>query len=383
MIYLPAEFPQETDLCYLNHAAVAPWPKCAAEAAQRFAFENMTVGAERYHDWMETLSELRERLRWLINAQSADDIALVKNTSEGLSFVAAGLQWAPGDEIVGIADDFPSNRVVWESLASRGVRFVSVDTNAADDPEGALLAAFSEKTRLLAVSSVHFATGVRLDLDRLSRACREREVLLCLDAIQSLGAFSFDIQATPADFVIADGHKWMLGPEGLGLFYVNPAIRDSLTLTQFGWAMREQASDYSTAPWKPAPNARRFECGTPNMLGAQVLHASLGLLQQVGFVEIEKNIRKNVALLRDSIKSLEGVSVRTPDHQDRQAGIVSFHIEGLDLTLLWQALMAERVVCAARGGFLRFSPHFYTRTAVIERAASTLQKVMNNMRCQR
>ena len=380
MLYLPAEFPQDNELCYLNHAAVSPWPKCAAEAVQRFAFENMTCGAEKYPQWMQISQELRERLRWLLNATSVDDIALVKNTSEGLSFVAQGLPWKHGDQVIGIADDFPSNRVVWESLESQGVEFVQVDTNATDDPEAALIDQISEKTRLLAISTVHFATGVRLDLQRLSDACQSSGVLLCLDAIQSLGAIRLDVQATPADFVIADGHKWMLGPEGLAVFYVNPNIREKLKLTQFGWAMRQDPGDYSPGPWEPAHSAKRFEAGSPNMLGIHALHASLGLQQQIGSEEIEQMLLKNIDLLRTSLNSVEDLKLRTPSDSSRSAGILSMRVGGIESDVLWKRLMEKRVICASRGGFLRLSPHFYTRKQVLDRASEIIQQVIQDIR---
>jgi selenocysteine lyase/cysteine desulfurase len=357
---------------------VSPWPRRAAEAVQQFAFANMSVGAEHYPDWLHTDRDLRERLRWLINAPSPDDIALVKNTSEGLSFVAAGLDWNAGDEIVGIAGDFPSNRIVWESLAERGVRFVSVDTNAAADPEGALIEQLNARTRLLAVSSVHYATGLRLDMQRLSQACRERGVLLCVDAIQSLGAVPFDLAETPADFVVADGHKWMLGPEGLGLFYVNPALRDALRLTQFGWAMCANPGDFSQKTWQPAASARRFECGSPNMLGIHALHASMGVLQEVGMQEVEAMLQRNVQTLCDAVGTIERVRIVTPQEAQRRAGIFSFSVEGVDSDALWRKLMDARVVCASRGGYLRFSPHFYTRQEVLERAVGILQDLIND-----
>jgi cysteine desulfurase / selenocysteine lyase len=372
MLYLPAEFPQDPELCYLNHAAVAPWPKRAAEAVQRFAFENMTSGATHYPQWIKVERQLRERLAWLINADSADDIALVKNTSEGLSFVAAGLDWRPGERIVGIADDFPSNRVVWEALHDRGVHFDTVDTNAADDPERALIAAITPDTRLMAISSVHFATGVRLDLPRIAAACRERGVLLCVDAIQSLGALRFDLQQVPADFVVADGHKWMLGAEGLGLFYVRPALRERLRLTQFGWAMREQPGDYSANPWSPAESARRFECGSPNMLGIQVLSESLGLLQEVGWQTVEARLQTITDRLIEQLTALPGCRLRTPSDWLRRAGIVSFDFEGKDSEQLHNELMKAGVICASRGGFVRFSPHFYTRDEVVDNAVRQL-----------
>lgn len=373
MLYLPAEFPLEPDLCYLNHAAVSPWPRRTAESVQRFAFENMTRGAQRYPGWMAVEQRLRERLAWLLNAPSPDDIALVKNTSEGLSFVAAGIDWAAGDRIIGIADDFPSNRVVWESLADQGVLFDSVDTNAAVDPEQALIEQITTDTRLMAVSSVHFATGVRLDLARLSAACRAAGVLLCVDAIQSLGAVEFDLQKVPADFVVADGHKWMLAPEGLGVFYVNPAIRDRLRLTQFGWAMRENPADYAPGSWEIARSARRFECGSPNMLGIHGLEASLSLLQEVGFERIENMLQANIDYLIELLSAIPRVQITTDLQRKRRSGILSFQVDGIHTDQLYQALMEQQVVCASRGGAIRFSPHFHTRREALEQAIGRLK----------
>jgi len=377
MLYLPSEFPLDPEICYLNHAAVSPWPRRTAEAVQRFAFENLTRGAQGYLEWMKVEHRLRERLAWLINAPSPDDIALVKNTSEGLSFVASGIEWNPGDRIVGIADDFPSNRVVWESLGDRGVAFDSVGINAAADPEQALIDRIQSETRLMAVSSVHFATGLRLDLARLSRACRDQGVLLCVDAIQSLGAMRFDLNEVPADFVSADGHKWMLAPEGLGLLYVNPAIRDSLKLHEFGWAMRERPGDYGTGSWMPAPNARRFECGSPNMLGIHALDASLSLLQEMGFEAIEKLLRANIEKLREQLAKIPGIRFVTPADPAHSAGILSFQVDGRDSTALYRQLMARDVICANRGGHVRFSPHFHTREETLTAAVAHLRDILS------
>ncbi len=371
--YLPGEFALDTDLCYLNHAAVAPWPRRTALAVERFARENMTRGAADYPRWLEVEQRLRERAAWLLGADTSDDIALLKNTSEGLSFVAGGLDWRPGERIVGIADDFPSNRVVWESLGERGVVFDAVDIHVAD-PEAALIARLGDDTRLLAVSSVHFATGLRLDLARLSAACRARDVLLCVDAIQSLGALPFDLRESPADFVVADGHKWLLGPEGVALFYVNPAVRERLRPIEFGWAMREQRGDYGTGTWTIAHSARRYECGSPNMLGIHGLEASLSLLQEIGMSRVSEHLLANVAHLRQGVAAIPGARIVTPAERERHAGILAFDVEGIDSEALHRRLMARGVICACRGGKVRFSPHFHSREATLDKALEILRE---------
>jgi len=370
-------FALDPELVYLNHAAVAPWPAASADAAAAFAAENAHIGAEHYPRWLTVETRLRERLARLINAASPDDIALVKNTSEALSLVAHGLDWRDGDEIVGIAGDFPSNRVVWESLAGHGVRFVTVDILASPDPEAALAAAFSERTRLLAASSVHYAAGLRLDLERLGRLCRERGVLFCVDAIQSLGAIPFDVVACQADFVAADGHKWLLGPEGLGLFYCRPELRERLALHQFGWHMVAAAGDFDAPDWRPADSARRFECGSPNMLAAHALEASLALIEHAGVEHIFAQLLSLNGYLLDKAAEYGLFPVRPHDLATRGSGIVTLAIGGADAPTLWQKLLARRIVTAPRGGGIRFSPHLHNTPEQIDRALAELHALLN------
>ncbi len=360
--WLGQEFPLRPDLTYLNHAAVGVWPQRTAEAVKAFADENMVQGAADYPRWMKSERQLRGRLQRLLNASSADDIALVKNTSEALSLIAYGLEWRPGDNIVSTNQEFPSNRMVWESLQARGVALRLADVSG-DDPEAAMLALCDERTRLLTVSSVQYGTGLRMDLNRLGRFCRAQEILFCIDAIQSLGALQFDIEACQTDFVVADGHKWMLGPEGLALFYSRPKARDALGLLQYGWHMAERAGDFDADQWSPAASARRFEPGSPNMLGIHALNASLSLLQDVGMVQVEAGVLKNAEALMAWVKANPELELITPTAPGRYAGIVAFHHLHLDRdghAGLYRRLMANGVVCAHRAGGIRFSPHFYS-----------------------
>ncbi|KAB7627608.1 aminotransferase class V-fold PLP-dependent enzyme [Alkalilimnicola sp. S0819] len=359
------EFPQDPQLIYLNHAGVGPWPRRTAAAVQRFAEENVRWGARHYPRWLQTEQVLREQLGRLINVP-AEDVALVKNTSEGLSLVAYGLGWQAGDEVIINGDEFPSNRIVWESLAREYgvlVRDVTLDR---EDPEGSLIAAMSARTRLLAVSSVQYGTGLRMDLGRLGEACREAGALFCVDAIQSLGALRFDAQAIGADFVIADGHKWLLGPEGLGLFYARPELRDQLQLRQFGWHMVAAAGDYDRKDWAPAPDARRFEAGSPNMLGVHGLSASLSLLEEVGYAEVERRVLANSGYLVERIRAESALELLSA--ADRRAGIVTFRRRETDTATLYRALVKEGIPCAHRAGGVRFSPHFYNTPQQIDAA---------------
>lgn len=368
------EFPQEPGLRYLNHAAVAPWPRRASQAVSAFAEQNMRVGARDYPQWLQLEQRLRTRLTRLLNAPSSADVALVKNTSEALSFVAFGLDWRSGDQVVISDQEFPSNRVVWEALRPQGVEVIEVSL-AGSDPEAALLAACTARTRLLAISAVQYASGLRLDMTRLGTGCQQRGVLLCIDAIQQLGAQPFDVQASQCAFAMADGHKWMLGAEGLGVFYCRRDLREQLKLHEYGWHMLEDVGNYDRRDWQPAQSARRFECGSPNMLGAVALEASLALLEEVGLAQVASLIEARIARLHAGIAALPGASLLSPPEPARRAGILTFSLVGWEHPRLFEALKQQQVVCAQRGGGIRLSPHFYTPEQVIEETLELLRRL--------
>jgi cysteine desulfurase/selenocysteine lyase len=368
------EFAQARDLRYLNHAAVGPWPKRTAAAVQKFAEENVLLGARDYPDWMKVEQRLRERLARVLNAPSTDDIALVKNTSEALSFVAFGLDWKAGDNVIISDEEFPSNRVVWEALKPQGVEVIQVSLQGAD-PEGALLAACGPRTRLLSISSVQFATGTRVDIERLGQGLKQRGVLFCVDAIQHIGALPFDVQASQCDFAMADGHKWMCSPEGLGVFYCRAELRPRLQLHEFGWHMLEHSGDYERDQWQPAASAQRFECGSPNTLGAMALDASLSLLEEVGIDQIGKAVTDRVMWLEEGLSTIDGVCLHSTRTAERRSGILTFSLDHKPTADVWQQLMRDQVVCLPRGPGIRFSPHFYTQSRVIEETLAIVKRI--------
>ena len=362
-----SEFPLAEGLVYLNHAAVAPWPQRTANAVAAFARENTDVGARNYPRWLQKEQELRSQAAKLLNA-SGEDIAFTKNTSEGLSIVAYGFPWRSGDNVVVPRDEFPSNRIVWQSLAARGVETREVDLSGAQDPEAVLVAGMDRRTRLLAVSSVQFATGLRMDLARLGEMCRARDVAFCVDAIQGLGALPHDVTAMNIDFLAADAHKWLLGPEGIALFYCRPQWRDQLAMYEFGWHMVEDISDFERRDWVPAKSARRFEPGSPNMIGIHALSASLSLLTQIGMQIIERRVLERSQHLFDRLDALPLIELITPTARGRYGGIVTFRAPQVDAGALFAALQARDVVCAQRAGGIRFSPHFYTPLSALDEA---------------
>ncbi|MDQ6994376.1 MAG: aminotransferase class V-fold PLP-dependent enzyme [Mariprofundaceae bacterium] len=377
---LAYEFPLQSGLAYLNHAAVGVWSRRTAEAVHTFADENMFQGATDYPKWMKVEQALRQQLTELLHAESVDDIALLKNTSEGLSVIAYGMDWQRGDNVVISNQEFPSNRIVWQSLQEHGVEVRTADI-ACDDPEAALLACCDTHTRLLSISSVQYGTGLRMDLQRLGEACLKHNVFFCVDAIQSLGALSIDVQAIHADAVIADAHKWLLGPEGLAVFYISPAWREKLKLHQFGWHMVENIGDFDATSWQTASSARRFEAGSPNMLGIHALHASLTLLLDIGIDHIERMVLERSSALIDMVLEDKNLQLLSPSQWERCSGIVTFRFKSLNQQQhieLYQRLMKKQVICAYRANGIRFSPHFYTPYACFDLAWSRMMACCND-----
>jgi selenocysteine lyase/cysteine desulfurase len=175
---------------------------------------------------------------------------------------------------------------------------------------------------------------------------------------------------------MADGHKWLLGPEGLGVFYCRSDLRDQLKLHEYGWHMLEHAGDYERSDWQPANSAQRFECGSPNLLGAMALEASLSLLEEVGIVTVAQALAERIDHLQRELSAMPGAELLSPTDPSRRAGILTFRIDGIDNSTLFQRLKEEQVVCALRGGGIRFSPHFYTPPAVIEQSLAVVRGLL-------
>ena len=353
------EFPVNKSLIHLNHAAVAPWPTRTTEAVIRFAQENNQVSSKYFNAWLESEKHLRELARELVGAGHADDIALVKNTSEGLSMVAHGFPWQRGDNVVISDEEFPSNRVVWESLKNKGVEVRRVSLPCPGDIERALIDATDSSTRLLSISSVQFASGLKTDLQRLGEFCNQRDIAFCVDAIQGLGVFPHDVQSMHIDFLVADGHKWLLSPEGLAVFYCAPEWRERLELHEYGWRMLEDPFDMMKKDWKPVATAQRFECGTQNSIAIAAMEQSLLLLLEVGIDEIWKRVRERTELLFDLVTAHDDLQLISCNAENRYAGITIFKHKNNSDQQLYEELSKNNVLCAMRGGGIRFSPHFY------------------------
>jgi len=375
---ISAQFPSKNHGTYFNHAAVGPWPLCAAEAVQQFAEENAQRGPTGYSQWIKREERLREHLVMLLSAPSVDDIALLKNTTECISTVAWGLDWKRGDNVVVLEGEFPSNLLPWLAQSERGVKVRRVDPRETENAEAGLISAMDENTRLLAVSSVRWSDGFRLNLKTLGKACRNRDILFLVDAIQQLGALRLDVESCHIDFLAADAHKWLLGPEGVAVFYTSQQARPLLALRQQGWHMYDNPFHFNRTDWTPAATARRFEAGSPNSLGQVAMNASLELLLETGLAEVEKRVLSNTGALVDGLRQIPGVAIQSDTRSDRRSGIVNFNAEQLTPARIHAALMQRSIYCTVRGPGVRLSPHFYQGEAEIEPVVSHIAEVLRN-----
>jgi selenocysteine lyase/cysteine desulfurase len=353
------QFPILEQGLYFNHAAVGPWPRCAAEAVQSFAEENLRQGSADYRRWYARENELRKNLAELTGADAADDIALLKNTTEGICAVAFGLDWRDSDNVVLPRGEFPSNRLPWLAQADKGVEIREIDIRSAAHAETALIDALDHNTRVLTVSAVQWDDGLRLNLALLGEACRKRNILFFVDAIQQLGALPIDVEACQIDFLAADAHKWLLAPEGIAVFYSRDEARAQLQLLQRGWHMFDQPWQFEREDWTPSRSARQFEAGSPNTLGQAAFNASAGLLLDHGMENVSLRVLANTDQLIRSLQDLPATRLCSPVAPERRSGIVRFTHERFPTQELYQRLTGAGVSCVIRGCAIRLSPHFY------------------------
>lgn len=355
------QFPVTENLVYLNHAGVAPLPRCVAESMMAWTEEAMRWGSYYYDRWLETYEGLRLAAARLIGA-SRDEIAIVKNTSEGIAAVAMGLDWRPGDKVVVFAEEFPANYLPWKRLERCGVRLAELSIF---DPLERVDEACRD-ARLLALSFVQYLSGYRADVEAIGEICRRRGCLFLLDAIQGLGAFPLDVERARVDVLAADGHKWLLGPEGCGILYVRREVQDLIEPAEFGWTNVANYHDFGNRDLRLRPDAGRYECGTLNTPGCFGLRAAIEFLLEVGIAGIAEAVMALGDQIAEGVrqKGYELACARTPAHA---SGIVSFRKEGVDSRAVVQQLKKKGIVLAARQGWIRASPHFYLSPEQIER----------------
>ncbi|QBS39101.1 aminotransferase class V-fold PLP-dependent enzyme [Nocardia sp. CS682] len=374
---LPREhFPAARRWSYLNHAGISPLPQPAVDAMHRRATEVSLDGEFTYPAHSAEIERVRSSAARLMGVPSTD-IAFVKNTTTGLGMVANGLDWSPGDRVVVPDLEFPSTLYPWLALADRGVR---VDRVQPEGPGGKLTtAAFADRIqagpppKLVVTSWVQFGRGWRVDLAELGRVCREAGALLCVDVIQGLGVIPAELDAWGVDFAMADGHKWLLGPEGCGVLYVRGSRLELLRPLEPGWNSVAHREEWDNLELVFDDTARRLEGGMPNVTGIAALGASIDLLHAAGVPAIWSHVDRLCELACSGLAAV-GATVLSDRSSEGRSGIVAVHPGGLPIPLLAKQLQAEGIAVSARAGGLRISPHGYNNEHDIERLVDAVAR---------
>ena len=374
------EFPSKKSSIQFNHAAVCPLPARAADAIRAYADNLSLRGALDWKDWIRKADEVRSLAARLIGADDtvggAASISIVPNTTWGLNLVASGFPFRPGDSVVTTASEFPANLAPWVALGGKGVTVRRVPTRDGAFTAADVEAACDATTRLVSVSLVAFHTGFRAPAEELAALCRERGIVFGLDAIQAVGAQRVDVAGWGVDFLAADGHKWMLGPEGAGILFTSPALRERLQPPP-GWTNLDRATptDYRVPEaLRYRADGARFEPGALPTPGLYALAASLGLLLEIGLPEVEARIARTLAVLVGGLPRL-GFEPVLFGGLPRSGILAARPPAGKDARYYQKRAAEENVVISAREGFVRFSPHVGNDESDAERVLALLKRI--------
>ncbi|HYG61963.1 MAG TPA: aminotransferase class V-fold PLP-dependent enzyme [Thermoanaerobaculia bacterium] len=371
------EFPVTERWAYMNHAGIAAPPRRAAE---RMAAA--VAGASRSGDreWLDRNAEaerVRRQAARILGARDPREVAFVENTSTGLSLVAEGIDWRPGDNVVSAALEFPSNVYPWMRLMDQGVEYRLAGERDGrldlDEIEGLI----DERTRAVALSWVQYASGFRAGLRRLGAVCRERDILFIVDVIQGLGGLTLDVERDLVDVAAASGHKWLLGPEGIGLLYVSDRVVERLRPARSGWRSMRHISDWTKLEVDWNEGAKRFESGTLNVYGIHGLGGALDILLEVGPETVERRV---LALAGRAARIFQerGLTLVSSRRPGETSGIVTAipRPGGPDADALARGLAERGVVLAQRAGRLRAAPHFYNTDEEMDRLEAGLRDLV-------
>jgi selenocysteine lyase/cysteine desulfurase len=363
-------FPITKKIGYFNHAGVSPFSTTVAAALARHVLEQTMYGGTVEPRWTKRVEEARRQAARLINAEP-EETAFVDNTTQGLNYFARGIDWRKGDNVVLPRIEFPANVYPWLSLKKRGVRIKFVP-----DREGRILVediekAIDARTRIVAISFVEFSSGYRNDLARIGKICRKRGVYFVVDGIQGLGALKLDVKKCLIDGLSAGGHKWLLAPQGTGIFYCSHRVMNELIHPTPGWLSVVGWNNYYEFDYTLFPDSRRYESAQKNLLGIAGLSEALKMINGLGIEAIEKRI---IDITDHLCRLLEGRGFRvySPRGEGEKSGIVSFYPGKHDADKVCASLLRRGFLTVSRQGKIRVSPHFYNTHEEMERFVRAL-----------
>ena len=368
------EFPVARNKIFLAHAGDCPLPRRVAQAIADFAQQSATGDQEKFA-YPTALTDGRKLGARLLNCQP-EEVAFVGPTSLALSFIASGLKFRRSDNILIYFDDYPSNVYPWLALAKQGVQVRMINTRGLGVIRPMdVMGQVDENTRLVSLASCHFISGYRIDHQAIGKKLRERNILFCLDAIQTLGAFPTTVENV--DFLAADAHKWLLGPCGAGLMYVRREVQEKLTPQIYGWHNVRCPNFVAQEQIVFRNDSRKYEAGTQNLLGLVGLMTAMELILELGVGNIAAELLRKRAWLVPALQAKGYIVLNADTPPETRSGIISFTRPVTDLAGLYQRLADAGIVTSLRTDraeqrYIRLSPHFYNTDAELQRVMEML-----------
>ena len=367
---------------YLNHAGTSPLSTRVVNAMTEYLRERSEGRLETYQHDLPMVTECKSFIQRIINAESADRIALTANTSDAINIVASGVSWKAGDRVLLNTAEFPAN--IWPYL---NLRRLGMEIDFIQSPDGRVTLDMIERaltphTRLLALSAVQFLSGYRADLAALGDLCRQRNIIFAVDAIQTVGAVRVDVQQMKIDALMAGGQKWQMSPHGTGFLYLTAELQDRIQQASLGWLAVQDPWNFHDYGQPVASTARRYEGGSSIMPSLWGMHAALGTILDVGLDAIETQVLTLTGILIKGFHSIDGLSIVTPEKASERAGIVTITLpKGQDERELFKSLLSRNITPALREGMLRFSPHFYMTEEEMNIVTDAMREYLRQAQC--
>ena len=365
----------------LNHAATNPLSPCAAKVMQQVVRQAQEPMDRHLGEWIGIIERARRETAELIGVHP-DEIAFVQNTSSGLSLIAEMIPFEPGERILYDSEDFPSNQYIWQSIGSRKALMLELLPFKKRDDE-----TFSEhlaridltKVRLITMSMVSYYTGERHDVEAVSRLCQERGILLCLDAIQAVGALNVDLGELPGvSFLACGGQKWLQGPLGSGFIFIRKALIDEMYTPMAGWTSVDKAGQFRDEHIKWLDSASRYEAGLPDVTAVAALGQNIELYNKIGMEHISHEVLKRSAIVRDAVEKWPVSSISTAS-SEAHSGIVAFELNSnTKAEAIARRLDEKKIIVTRRNNYFRIAPHFHTPEEHICRTVEIFSHYLND-----
>ncbi len=365
-------FPAAEKYTYLNSAAVSPMPISAVKAVTSQLKDVSENGSVNLNEWIKTKNRCRDLVAGMLKVK-AENVAFLRNTSDGFATIANGLDWAEGDNIVTFANEFPSNFYAWRMIRDK----FGVELRTCPERDGRIdidefISLIDSNTKLVSISAVQFSTGFRADIERIGRVVRDYDALFAVDIIQGFGVIEFDLDAQFVDIACGASHKWLSSPEGCGIFYLSDRARARVEPTLVGWISVDEPFNFNNYEQSWKPNALAWETGTNSSSLFYGLEQSLLLLNETGVANIENYLEKLTNHLCYLLQTRDYKIVSSRKKGEKSQIVCIMPKAGETSTKLAQTLEQNKVIVSPRGERLRIAPHFFNNQADIERLIELL-----------